>query len=144
MIDICAFCQYVDSSPNTYLTVHERKGAQLHLYILNEFFVYILINFIQENLLLWKLYNQVSGCRVVELDCWNGDYGLPMIYHGHDENSIPFSFLGDPSISFRLVSVYPAILLVENHCCSAQQQAQLAQVLQYVSSATVGVPLILI
>lgn len=25
----------------------------------------------------------LSGCRCVELDCWNGDNGEPIIYHGH-------------------------------------------------------------
>jgi hypothetical protein len=29
----------------------------------------------------------MSGCRCVELDCWDGDRGEPIIYHGHTMTS---------------------------------------------------------
>ncbi|XP_064421527.1 1-phosphatidylinositol 4,5-bisphosphate phosphodiesterase delta-3 isoform X1 [Latimeria chalumnae] len=70
----------------------------------------------------------MKGCRCVELDCWNGVDGEPIIYHGHALTS---------KILFRdviktikdcafQVSPYPVILSLENHC-SVDQQSVMTQ-----------------
>ncbi|KAG8566636.1 hypothetical protein GDO81_013328 [Engystomops pustulosus] len=101
---------FISCSHNTYLTNHQLVGASSTESYIRAF---------------------MEGCRCVELDCWEGTAGEPVIYHGHTLTSkILFKDVISTIKHYAFkYSPYPVILSIENHC-GLEQQVTMAYHLQ--------------
>ncbi|XP_023788499.1 1-phosphatidylinositol 4,5-bisphosphate phosphodiesterase eta-1 isoform X3 [Cyanistes caeruleus] len=80
-----------------------------------------------------EMYARVlqAGCRCVEVDCWDGPDGEPVVHHGYTLTSkILFREVAETINKYAFIkNEFPVILSIENHC-SIQQQKKIAQYLK--------------
>jgi phosphatidylinositol phospholipase C, delta len=114
---------FISSSHNTYLLGHQVRGTSSV-----EGYIDALI----------------GGCRCVEIDCWDGENGRPMVTHGRTMTTkIPFEDCVSVIAKYAFhSSPYPLIISLEVHCSAEQQSAMVDLMTKYFDHMMVTEPIL--
>jgi phosphatidylinositol phospholipase C delta len=125
------FSRYLFSTSNTlehpdiYLEYEDMDQPLTHYFINSSHNTYLTGNQLRSESSV-DMYRQVlaTGCRCIELDCWDGKNGEPIITHGHTLTSrIQFRDVCECINTYAFEkSEYPIILSLEVHCGVEQQE----------------------
>lgn len=133
------FAEYITSAENSAYNAAHRSAIYQdmtqplsHYYIASSHNTYLEGDQLKSNSSVAAYINVLkAGCRLLELDCWDGEDGTPSIFHGHTMTSkIKFRDVIQAVKDYGFVaSPYPVILSFEQHC-SLEQQVVMAQILK--------------
>ncbi|KAJ1674220.1 hypothetical protein EV182_003721, partial [Spiromyces aspiralis] len=152
ILSLQGFSAFLQSPLNMLSGVSPSDSSPLHdmTFPLNDYYIASSHNtYIMSDQLLGTSSTQgyiralLRGCRCVELDCWDGSYGEPVICHG-----VTFT----TRVLFRdvvaiiqhyafVTSPYPVILSLENHCSLSQQRRIAAILIEVLGEHLVTSPL---